>query len=227
MYSVHKYMNITAAEFGFFVHQLGLSLRALGVADSQVKTFNNTVISSFGQRCSSAKSIIPGQSSQLQAICTDGSCTKASDPDCAAYAAAASSAPASSSARASSTQAISSSTSTSATTAATTSATSSPDAASTSHSDSGLSDGAKIGIGIGVGLGVLAIAVIIGFWLIARRRSKTARFSKDIRLVSISDRDDLASVDLADEKLTPIELDSRARPVEMQGSRPQQIYEMQ
>ncbi|TAQ87050.1 hypothetical protein B7494_g4635 [Chlorociboria aeruginascens] len=85
MYSVHKFMDLSAADVGYFITQVGLSAASFGVADADVTAVGKALNSAFGYRCSPEETIIPSQGPQLQAICTDDTCPEATNATCSSY----------------------------------------------------------------------------------------------------------------------------------------------
>lgn len=52
MMDLHRFMNISKSGFDYFVTQVGLSAKALGVVDADVTAIGNLLTTSFGFRCS-------------------------------------------------------------------------------------------------------------------------------------------------------------------------------
>jgi len=88
MYEVHKFMDISTAEFGYFVTQVANSAASFGVAKSDLAIVGNALGSAFGYKCSPETTIIPAQGAQLQAICIGDDCSTSPNATCSAYAAA-------------------------------------------------------------------------------------------------------------------------------------------
>jgi hypothetical protein len=85
MYSVHKFMDLSAAEVGYFITQVALSAASFGVAQSDLMGVGVALNSLFGNRCSPATVIIASQGAQLQSICTDSTCPLDTNSTCASY----------------------------------------------------------------------------------------------------------------------------------------------
>lgn len=85
MYETHKFMDLNAAEVGYFITQVGLSASSFGVADADVTIVGNALTSLFDYRCAPATTVIPAQGSHLQSICTNSDCPLAVNSTCSAY----------------------------------------------------------------------------------------------------------------------------------------------
>ncbi|MCJ1400632.1 hypothetical protein MMC11_003840 [Xylographa trunciseda] len=85
-YSVHKYMDLSAAEVGYFITQVGLSAASFGVATADVTAVGMALASLFDYSCAPPTTVIPAQGPQLQAICIDSTCPVSPNATCAAYA---------------------------------------------------------------------------------------------------------------------------------------------
>jgi len=85
MYQVHKFMDLNAAEVGYFIEQVGLSAASFGVAMSDVQLVGNTLNKAFGYKCAPDMVIIPTQPAALQSICIAEDCPIAEDADCSGY----------------------------------------------------------------------------------------------------------------------------------------------
>jgi len=74
-YSVHKFMDLTAFEVGYFITQVALSAASFGVAQDDLTSVGAALGMIFGYRCSPPTVVVPSQGAQLQSICTDpGTC---------------------------------------------------------------------------------------------------------------------------------------------------------
>ncbi|MCJ1378717.1 hypothetical protein MMC17_001816 [Xylographa soralifera] len=87
-YSVHKYMDLSAAEVGYFITQVGLAAASFGVATADVTAVGMALGSLFDYSCAPPTTVIKAQGPQLQAICIDSTCPVSPNATCAAYAAA-------------------------------------------------------------------------------------------------------------------------------------------
>jgi len=97
MYEVHKFMDLDAAEVGYFITQVGLSASSFGVADSDVQAVGTALNSLFGSRCAPPTTVIKAQGPQLQSICIADDCPLADNAVCDSYAPAVEPSPVSSS----------------------------------------------------------------------------------------------------------------------------------
>ncbi|KAH6684662.1 hypothetical protein B0J14DRAFT_498425 [Halenospora varia] len=87
MYRVHKFMDLSAAEVGYFIEQVAMSAASFGVATSDLMVVGTALNSLFGYRCAPETVVIPSQSAQLQAICIDDTCPISPNATCSSYAA--------------------------------------------------------------------------------------------------------------------------------------------
>ncbi|KAI3335295.1 hypothetical protein F4824DRAFT_501260 [Ustulina deusta] len=86
MYEVHKYMDLNAAEMGYFVEQAVKGLVSFGFSKADAQFVNATLDAKFNERCAPAEAIIPPSAGpQLQAICIAPDCALAANDTCAAY----------------------------------------------------------------------------------------------------------------------------------------------
>jgi len=86
---VHKFMDLSAAENGYFITQVGLAAASFGVTQDDAAAVGMALNNLFNYRCSPPTTVIPAQGPQLQAICIDSSCPIApANATCAAYSAA-------------------------------------------------------------------------------------------------------------------------------------------
>lgn len=75
-------MNLSAAEFTYFVTQVGLSARSFGVADDDVTAVGKSLADTFGKKCSRDDVVVvKGQSGANQAICNGEGCPVAEGAD--------------------------------------------------------------------------------------------------------------------------------------------------
>jgi len=84
MYEVHKYMDVTAYEQGWFVDQLTLAAASIGFTAADTTIWFNTMTGLFSSRCS-LPTAVGYQSPQLQAICISSDCPLAENSDCSLY----------------------------------------------------------------------------------------------------------------------------------------------
>lgn len=85
MYEVHKFMDLSAAEVGYFIQQVGLSAASFGVATDDIMAVGTALNSLFGYRCAPAMTVIPAQGAVLESICIDESCPIAPNATCSMY----------------------------------------------------------------------------------------------------------------------------------------------
>jgi len=85
MYNVHKFMDLSAAEFGYFVSQVALSAASFGVATEDLTTVGKALNAAFGMKNSMPMVIIPSQDAALQAICIGDGCPTASNSTTSGY----------------------------------------------------------------------------------------------------------------------------------------------
>ncbi|KAJ4303828.1 hypothetical protein N0V90_002729 [Kalmusia sp. IMI 367209] len=85
MASAHAFMDISPAEFGYFVQQVGLAATSFGVTEDDVSAVAMALQKLFGYRCSPAATVIPEQGATLNSICQNEECPLDPMPTCAAY----------------------------------------------------------------------------------------------------------------------------------------------
>ncbi|KAH8889462.1 hypothetical protein GQ53DRAFT_869866 [Thozetella sp. PMI_491] len=87
MYNVHKFMDLDAAEVGYFISQVAMAGASLGVANSDLQAVGTALGGLFNVRCGPPTTAIPAQGPQLQSICIDSSCALSPNSSCDSYAA--------------------------------------------------------------------------------------------------------------------------------------------
>jgi len=87
MYEVHKFMDLSAAEVGYFITQVALSGASFGVEASELQVVGTALGTLFGHKCSPPTIVLPGQTAQLQAICIGDDCPISENATCSSYAA--------------------------------------------------------------------------------------------------------------------------------------------
>ncbi|KAI1119776.1 hypothetical protein F5Y10DRAFT_283795 [Nemania abortiva] len=86
MYEVHKYMDLNAAEMGYFIEQAVKGLISFGFSDPDAQFVNATLAGKFDKRCPPAEAIIPASAGpQLQAICVAPDCALSANDTCSVY----------------------------------------------------------------------------------------------------------------------------------------------
>ncbi|KAF2492473.1 hypothetical protein BU16DRAFT_594085 [Lophium mytilinum] len=86
MYEVHKFMDLSAAEMGWFNLQATLAIASLGFSKQDVGIVNDTLYNVFSQRCSPAVSLVPKNAGpQLQSLCINEDCPLDKNATCALY----------------------------------------------------------------------------------------------------------------------------------------------
>jgi len=88
MYSVHKFMDLSNAEVGYFIEQVAMSAASFGVATDDLMVVGTALNSLFGVRCAPETIVVPAQGPQLNSICIDSTCPLSPNSTCASYAAA-------------------------------------------------------------------------------------------------------------------------------------------
>lgn len=83
--AVHRFMDLSAAEVGYFIEQVALAATSFGVSSDDVATVGKALNSIFNVRCAPPTTVIPAQGAQLQSICEDDTCPLAPMATCAAY----------------------------------------------------------------------------------------------------------------------------------------------
>ncbi|KAI9817381.1 MAG: hypothetical protein M1832_004688 [Thelocarpon impressellum] len=68
-YQVHKFMDLSPYELGYFITQVGLSAASFGVAEEDVSAVGTALSTLFGYRCSPPTTVVPAQGPQLQSMC--------------------------------------------------------------------------------------------------------------------------------------------------------------
>lgn len=67
-------MDVSSAEFTYFINTVALAARSFGVADEDVQLVGKTLNDTFGQKCSGDVVVVPGQEAASQAICLGAGC---------------------------------------------------------------------------------------------------------------------------------------------------------
>lgn len=83
--SVHRFMDLSYAEVGYFIQQVALAAASFGVSQDDIATVGKALNTIFNVRCAPPTTVIPAQGAQLQSICEDETCPLAPMPTCAAY----------------------------------------------------------------------------------------------------------------------------------------------
>jgi len=83
--AVHRFMDLSAAEVGYFIQQVALAATSFGVSSDDVAVVGKALNTIFNVRCAPPTTVIPAQGAQLQSICQDETCPLAPMPTCAAY----------------------------------------------------------------------------------------------------------------------------------------------
>ena len=81
----HRFMDLSAAEVGYFITQVADSAASFGVAKADLTVVGNALNGLFGMRCSAPATAVKAQGPQLQAICIDSTCPLAPNATCSAY----------------------------------------------------------------------------------------------------------------------------------------------
>ncbi|KAG9243684.1 hypothetical protein BJ878DRAFT_543038 [Calycina marina] len=85
MYEVHKFMDLSSAEVGYFISQVAASAASFGVATADLMVVGTALNSLFGYKCSPEAVVIASQPAALQAICIGENCPLSLDANCDAY----------------------------------------------------------------------------------------------------------------------------------------------
>jgi len=87
MYDVHRYMNLSAAQVGYFIQQVALAAASLGVSTTDIVTVGDALATTFTELCSPGVQVIPNVPAtyQLDSLCVNSTCSKSSNPSCSAY----------------------------------------------------------------------------------------------------------------------------------------------
>jgi hypothetical protein len=85
MYEVHKFMDLSYAEMGYFITQVALSAASFGVAQEDIAVVGQALGKLFDYKCSPPTTVIPSQGAQLQSICTGDGCPLDPNAVCAQY----------------------------------------------------------------------------------------------------------------------------------------------
>lgn len=78
-------MDLSAAEVGYFIQQVGMSAASFGVTDADVMAVGTALSSIFDVRCGPPTTVIPAQGAQLQSICIDETCALSPNATCSSY----------------------------------------------------------------------------------------------------------------------------------------------
>ena len=157
---VHKYMNLTYTDLGYFIDQLSKTTTVFGFSDADSQTLNTKFNSLYNVRCAPPITLDPAEGPQLLSLCQDPSCPLAvPNTDCSDYVNLAANPVVSGTAT---TAIFPISTSTSPTSTGLTVSSSTP------VSKAKLSAGAIAGVAIGAVAGALCLVGVILFWF--RRR---------------------------------------------------------
>jgi hypothetical protein len=85
MGEVHRFMDLTPYQLGYFNTQVALAAASFGVTPDDVTVVGMALDSLFGFRCSPDATVVPNTPAAPQAICQDASCPQAENPNCAGY----------------------------------------------------------------------------------------------------------------------------------------------
>jgi len=78
-------MDLSAAEFGYFVTQVAMSAASFGVATSDLTIVGTALQNTFGYKDSAPMVVIPSQPADLQAICVGDGCPMAANSTMSGY----------------------------------------------------------------------------------------------------------------------------------------------
>ena len=83
--NIHRFMDLSEAEFSYFVSQVAASAASFGVATADLTAVGMALNTAFGYKCSPPATIVPAQGAQLQSMCTGEGCPLDPKSDCAMY----------------------------------------------------------------------------------------------------------------------------------------------
>ncbi|KAL1306777.1 hypothetical protein AAFC00_005438 [Neodothiora populina] len=83
--SVHRFMDLDAAEVGWFIQNVALAAASFGVAEADIAIVGKALNSIFNVKCAPPTTVIPAQGPQLQSICQADDCVLSPNATCAAY----------------------------------------------------------------------------------------------------------------------------------------------
>lgn len=83
--SVHRFMDLDAAEVGYFIQNVGLAAASFGVTEDDITVVATALSTIFNVKCAPPTTVIPAQGAQLQSICQADDCALAPNATCAAY----------------------------------------------------------------------------------------------------------------------------------------------
>jgi hypothetical protein len=78
-------MDLSAAEFGYFVSQVAMSAASFGVAKDDLTVVGTALNSLFGMKDSAPAVVVPSQPAALQAICVAEGCPTAANATTSGY----------------------------------------------------------------------------------------------------------------------------------------------
>lgn len=78
-------MDLSEAEFGYFVQQVGLSAASFGVSSADVAAAGGALSAAFGYRCTPPEDLGVGGGAVLDSICIGEGCPQDPNADCSAY----------------------------------------------------------------------------------------------------------------------------------------------
>jgi uncharacterized membrane protein YgcG len=82
MSDVHRFMNIDAAEEGYFIQEVGLSATSFGVSTADATTVGNALTGLFSKRCA-PPAALPGSTMKYsQSVCVASDCPLAANSNC-------------------------------------------------------------------------------------------------------------------------------------------------
>jgi len=85
MYEVHKFMDLSSAEVGYFISQVAASAASFGVATDDLTVVGTALNTLFNRDCSPPTVVIPSQPAALQAICIGTDCKLSDNATCSDY----------------------------------------------------------------------------------------------------------------------------------------------
>jgi len=85
MYEVHQFMDLSAAEVGYFINQVAMSAASFGVATEDLTTVGTVLNMLFGYKNSAPAVVAKNQPAALQAICIGTGCPTAMNSTTSGY----------------------------------------------------------------------------------------------------------------------------------------------
>lgn len=85
LYQVHKFMALDPNELGWFIENVGLAARSVGISEREANIITSSMSRSLNLRCLPPIAVLPGGPVAPQGLCTDATCELAPNAACTAY----------------------------------------------------------------------------------------------------------------------------------------------